>query len=225
MHPAIPLVTNSSALCPAFHQIASSASPFVSAPARSPEGRAPCVVEIFAGSCNFSSTAVSMGFQSVAVDHVQAKRWHVLQLDLREPRAQQLLLSTCCRPWWCLRPRAALLPEQRIFQLTAMGDALRPLRSGQHPDGRCRWHVQPARHTVAYQELLAVICGIPQHSQTEVHFCAYAGARRKAHCVEKYSVWLQALCRIGHSHSRGSRLPTALPSHLDAGKPGGETGR
>ena len=47
----------------------------------------PCVVEIFAGSCNFSSTAVSMGFQSVVVDHVPAKRWHVLQLDLREPGA------------------------------------------------------------------------------------------------------------------------------------------
>ena len=41
--------------------LASSASPSVCTPARSPQGRAPCVVEIFAGSCNFSSTAVSMG--------------------------------------------------------------------------------------------------------------------------------------------------------------------
>ena len=85
--------------------LASSASPSVCAPARSPEGRAPCVVEIFAGSCNFSSTAVSMGFQSVAVDHVPAKRWHVLQLDLREPGAQQLLLSTLR----CLLPALVVL--------------------------------------------------------------------------------------------------------------------
>ena len=103
--------------------LASSASPSVCAPARSPEGRAPCVVEIFAGLCNFSSTAVSMHFQSVAVDHVPAKRWHVLQLDLREPGAQQLL--RCCRPWWYLHPRAALLPARGIFQPTAMGNALR----------------------------------------------------------------------------------------------------
>ena len=94
----------------------------VCTPARSPQGRAPCVVEIFAGSCNFSSTAVSMGFQSVAVDHVPAKQWHVLQLDLCEPGAQQLLLST---PWWCLHPRAALLPARGIFQPTAMENALR----------------------------------------------------------------------------------------------------
>ena len=108
--------------------LASSASPSVCAPARSPEGRAPCVVEIFAGSCNFSSTAVSMGFQSVAVDQLPAKRWHVLQLDLREPGAQQLLLSTlrCLLPALVvLAPRAALLPARGIFQPTAMGNALR----------------------------------------------------------------------------------------------------
>ena len=109
--------------------LASSASPSVCAPARSPEGRAPCVVEIFAGSCNFSSTAVSMGFQSVAVDHVPAKRWHVLQLDLREPGAQQLLLSTLR----CLLPALVVLAPpcgtasraRGIFRPTAMGNALR----------------------------------------------------------------------------------------------------
>ena len=46
-----------------------------------------------------------MGFQSVAVDHVPAKRWHVLQLDLREPGAQQLLLSTLR----CLLPALVVL--------------------------------------------------------------------------------------------------------------------
>ena len=66
-----------------------------------------------------------MGFQSVAVDHVPAKRWHVLQLDLREPGAHQLLLSTLTRLTPALVPRAALLPEQGILQLSAMGGALR----------------------------------------------------------------------------------------------------
>ena len=82
--------------------LASSPSPSVCTPARSPEGRAPCVVEIFAGLCNFSSTAVSIRFQSVAVDHVPAK---LLQLDLREPGAQQLLLSTLR----CLLPALVVL--------------------------------------------------------------------------------------------------------------------
>ena len=33
--------------------------------------------------------------------------------------------GACCRPWWCLHPRAALLPARGIFQPTAMGNALR----------------------------------------------------------------------------------------------------
>ena len=119
--------------------LASSANPSVCTPARSPEGRAPCVVEIFAGSCNFSSTAVSMGFQSIAVDHVPAKRWHVLQLDLREPGAQQLLLSTLR----CLLPALVVLAPpcgtaSRARDIPAYSNGKRiahPLRSGQHPDG------------------------------------------------------------------------------------------
>ena len=105
----------------------------------SPEGRAPCVVEIFAGSCNFSSTAVSMGFQSVAVDHVPAKRWHVLQLDLREPGAQQLLLSTlrCLLPALVvLAPPCGTASRARDIPVYSSGKRIaHPLRSGQHPDG------------------------------------------------------------------------------------------
>ena len=87
--------------------------------------------------CNFSSTAVSMGFQSVAVDHVPAKRWHVLQLDLREPGAQQLLSTLRC-----LLPALVVLAPPcgtaSARDIPAYGNGKRiahPLRSGQHPDG------------------------------------------------------------------------------------------
>ena len=80
-----------------------------------------------------------MGFQSVAVDHVPAKRWHVLQLDLREPGAQQLLLSTLR----CLLPALVVLAPpcgtaSRARDIPAYSNGKRiahPLRSGQHPDG------------------------------------------------------------------------------------------
>ena len=218
--------------------LASSASPSVGAPARSPEGRAPCVVEIFAGSCNFSSTAVSMGFQSVAVDHVPAKRWHVLQLDLREPGAQQLLLSTLK----CLLPALVVLAPpcgtaSRARDIPAYSNGKRianPLRSGQHPDGlpSLQGHdlarVTSANSLYAFSAAVAGMCSqhgipwlienparsymwdtsmmsaLPEHSQTEVHFCAYGGARRKRTVLKGTPTWLQNLCRTcdgNHSHA------------------------
>ena len=137
---AFPLASDAFySVCGLSEDLASSANPSVCTPARSPKGRAPCVVEIFAGSCNFSSTAVSMGFQSIAVDHVPAKRWHVLQLDLREPGAQQLLLSALR----CLLPALVVLAPpcgtaSRARDIPAYSNGKRiahPLRSGQHPDG------------------------------------------------------------------------------------------
>ena len=71
--------------------LASSASPSVCAPARSPEG-------LF---CSW--TCASLAPNSCCPAHSGA----------------------CCRPWWCLHPRAALLPARGIFQPTAMGNALR----------------------------------------------------------------------------------------------------
>ena len=97
--------------------LASSASPSVCTPARSPEGRAPCVVEIFAGSCNFSSTAVSMGFQSVAVDHVPAKRWHVLQLDLRPTVAAQHTPVLAAGPGGACTPVRHCFPREGYSSL------------------------------------------------------------------------------------------------------------
>ena len=209
--------------------LASSASPSVCTPARSPEGRAPCVV---------SSTAVSMGFQSIAVDHVPAKRWHVLQLDLREPGAQQLLLSTLR----CLLPALVVLAPpcgtaSRARDIPAYSNGKRiahPLRSGQHPDGlpslqghdlarvtsanslyaftaavagMCSQHgipwliENPAR---SYMWDTSIMSALPEHSQTEVHFCAYGGARRKRTVLKGTPTWLQNLCRTcdgNHSHA------------------------
>ena len=223
--------------------LASSASPSVCTPARSPEGRAPCVVEIFAGSCNFSSTAVSMGFQSIAVDHVPAKRWHVLQLDLREPGAQQLLLSTLR----CLLPALVVLAPpcgtaSRARDIPAYSNGKRiahPLRSGQHPDGlpslqghdlarvtsanslyaftaavagMCSQHGIPWLIENSYMWDTSMMSALPEHSQTEVHFCAYGGARRKRTVLKGTPTWLQNLCRTcdgNHSHAPG-KIPAAL---------------
>ena len=215
--------------------LASSASPSVCTPARSPEGRAPCVVEIFAGSCNFSSTAVSMGFQSIAVDHVPAKRWHVLQL-----------LSTLR----CLLPALVVLAPpcgtaSRARDIPAYSNGKRiahPLRSGQHPDGlpSLQGHdlarVTSANSLYAFTAAVAGMCsqhGIPwlienparsymwdtsmmsgllEHSQTEVHFCAYGGARRKRTVLKGTTTWLQNLCRTcdGNIPMPRGKIPAAL---------------
>ena len=45
---------------------------------------------------------------------------------------------------------------------------------------------------------------LPEHSQTEVHFCAYGGARRKRTILKGTPTWLQNLCRTcdgNHSHA------------------------
>ena len=175
---------------------------------------------------------VQLFFHSrVAVDHVPAKRWHVLQLDLREPGAQQLLLSTLA--------------------------CLMPARSGQHPDGlpslrgQDLARVTRANNLYAFVAAVAGMCSqhgipwliesparsymwdtsmmsrLPLHSQTEVHFCAYGGARRKRALLKGTPTWLQALCRTcdgNHFHAPRKDslgIHTAeeaaypfLPSHL-----------
>ena len=45
---------------------------------------------------------------------------------------------------------------------------------------------------------------LPEHLQTEVHFCAYGGARRKRTVLKGTPTWLQNLCRTcdgNHSHA------------------------
>ena len=179
-----------------------------------------------------------MGFQSIAVDHVPAKRWHVLQLDLREPGAQQLLLSTLR----CLLPALVVLAPpcgtaSRARDIPAYSNGKRiahPLRSGQHPDGlpSLQGHdlarVTSANSLYAFTAAVAGMCSqhgipwlienparsymwdtsmmsaLPEHSQTEVHFCAYGGARRKRTVLKGTPTWLQNLCRTcdgNHSHA------------------------
>ena len=110
--------TDPNTLCPAFNRAFPCQRPclsfnlrplqgsrFLGSPSVCTPARSPAAHPVWSrGSCNFSSTA-AMGFQSIAVDHVPAKPWHVLQLDLREPGAQQLLLSTLR----CLLPALVVL--------------------------------------------------------------------------------------------------------------------
>ena len=179
-----------------------------------------------------------MGFQSIAVDHVPAKRWHVLQLDLREPGAQQLLLSTLR----CLLPALVVLAPpcgtaSRARDIPAYSNGKRivhPVCSGQHPDGlpSLQGHdlarVTSANSLYAFTAAVAGMCSqhgipwlienparsymwdtsmmsaLPEHSQTEVHFCAYGGARRKRTVLKGTPTWLQNLCRTcdgNHSHA------------------------
>ena len=49
-----------------------------------------------------------------------------------------------------------------------------------------------------------MMSALPEHSQTEVHFCAYGGARRKRTVLKGTPTWLQNLCRTcdgNHSHA------------------------
>ena len=49
-----------------------------------------------------------------------------------------------------------------------------------------------------------MLSGLPQHSQTEVHFCTCGGARRKRALLKGTPTWLQALCRTcdgNHFHA------------------------
>ena len=104
-----PCPTSDHAFSPAglSEDLAFSASPFVSAPARSPRAAHPV--------------------------WWKSKRWRVLYwtcASLAPSSCYSAHLGACCRPWWCLHPRAALLPEQGIFQLTAMEEHCEPAPVG-----------------------------------------------------------------------------------------------
>ena len=115
-------------------EFASSASPSASRPAHSPEPRALCgrnfcrlVQLFFHGRLNRFSV------------HVPATRWHVLQLDLREAGAQQLLLSTLANLMpvlVVLAPPCGTASRARDIPAYSNGRRIaKPLRSGQRPDG------------------------------------------------------------------------------------------
>ena len=105
-----------------------------------------------------------------------------------------------------------------------------PLRSGQHADGLpslqghdlarvtsanslyafaaavagmrsqhgIPWLIEnPAR---SYMWDTSMMSALPEHSQTEVHFCAYGGARRKRIVLKGTPTWLQNLCRTTKLH-------------------------
>ena len=98
------------------------------------------IIEVFAGSCNLSSTFVKFGFQAIAVDHTQSHQFRVMQLDLTIQHDQSLLLDLIRhqKPFlvWMAPPcgtasRARNIPAKNRFGKAFAG----PLRSDLCPDG------------------------------------------------------------------------------------------
>ena len=62
----------------------------------------------------------------------------------------------------------------------------------------------PTPSARSYMWDTSMMSALPEHSQTEVHFCAYGGARRKRTVLKGTPTWLQNLCRTcdgSHSHA------------------------
>ena len=98
------------------------------------------IIEVFAGSCNLSSTLVKFGFQAIAVDHTQSHQFRVMQLDLTIQHDQSLLLDLIRhqKPFlvWMAPPCGTASRARNIPAKNRFGKAFAsPLRSDLCPDG------------------------------------------------------------------------------------------
>ena len=114
--------------------------PNSSAASRMPSIGELLIIEVFAGSCNLSSTFVKFGFQAIAVDHTQSHQFRVMQLDLTIQHDQSLLLDLIRhqKPFlvWMAPPCGTASRARNIPAKNKFGKAFAsPLRSDIWPDG------------------------------------------------------------------------------------------